>query len=211
MWVNDQTYSSWQTQTKSVINDFFGFTSAEYNFIFSFSFIRTYSENVNNQINRSKVTMNDFLQRCIVTIERKKLFRPPEPVIQYVEKPVTKEVIREVIKEVQIKPKKVNIFLAFFGWLKRRDVLALITTTLAVLAIPFWIGWYFGEKKNDVRNYDLRNENNRLNADKSIIQRQNKILYDSLRIYFPLQIPNTKSDNNAKGNQKNENPNTTHK
>lgn len=218
VFLNDKTYDSWHTQTKSVIRDFFGFTSEEYNFINRFSFTKILSDlPVLSQITQSKPTAIDFLERCIKTIERKQLFKPPEPIIKYVEKPVIKEVIRnievikEVIKEVIVPPKKVNVFLAFFRWVKRRDVLAFITTALAVLAMPFWLGWSLSENKGEIKNIELRRENSELKADTTYIKSQNRKLIDSLRVNASLNITKTKADDSTKSDQKQKLPQTSHK
>jgi hypothetical protein len=204
--VTEQTHKTWVTQTKSEIEAIFGIGSTESLFLITFHFVEHYSqESVMSQIGKSRLTAIDFLRNCIKTIERRIPEKQPDPVIKYVDRPG-----KEIIKEVMVYPPKVNYFWTFIKWIKRQDVLALIGSIIAILGLPFSLGWLLATNKGDIKNYELSRDNKQLKNDTAYLGSENRQLKDSLRA-VPFNISNSKSDSNAKSDKKQQITDSTHK
>ena len=208
-WVSEKTSDSWKTQTQSIIKDMFGFASPEYTYISTFAFSSFYGNlSISSQISESKTSAIDYLERCIVTIQRKNLFKPPAPVIKYVDRPV----VKEIIKEVLIDSPKVNNFRSFIKWLRRKDTLALIGTGLTVLGLPFALGWFLAGNRGDIKNSDLRRENKQLIIDTSSLGIRNRQLLDTFfSIKTILDVAKTKTVSDTQRNHIKQKPDITHK
>ena len=77
-----------------------------------------------------------------------------------------------------------------------------------VLGLPFWLGWYLGENKAEIKNIELRKENKQLIIDTTNMGSKYRLLINSSKISLPLKVANNKTDSDAKGDKKDANPNT---